>query len=252
VDVVVCADSVQGGRHYDAPAVRAALKMLQVPEVAVTVHAGPLRTVRETYEQLSEVVGARPDLVVVSHGGAECLLLRPGAVAPNGRPTTTGIPYGQHATAAQAVRRALRRLPPVRLALRLARGPIRPLMAKDEFERTYRSLVRQLLDSTEARLVLLESCGGDDDYAPNEAGRTEHISWLLGDLAAAAPDRVVVVDPKPLLHRWDDFAGDRAHLRSSGHDKTAQAIATELLRAGWLGAVPQPRSGLRGQTVDTL
>ena len=55
---------------------------------------------------------------------------------------------------------------------------------------------------------------------------------LFRSLRGAAPGRVVVLDPQRVLHRWDDFAADRCHLRTHAFDKIAAELASLLHDAG--------------------
>jgi hypothetical protein len=238
--VVVCADSVQGGAEYDAPGVRRALELLGV-QADVVVYAGPYCTIADTREVLPEIIGLAPDLVVVAHGGAEGLL-RPATRGADGGPVLVGRPLPLRASdspappdrgrAVAAVRHTLRSLPLVHRLRRLANGPKLPVMPWQEFEQHYSHVVHALVTRSAARVVLLRTVGADPRYVLTEPGRRRKVSALVDGCRRDFPDRVVVVDPSAALHRWDDFARDRAHLRTSGFEKVARVLADELAATG--------------------
>lgn len=229
--IVMCGDSVQGGRHADAPALRAALELLGRPETELVVHAGPLRTVQVTEAALSDLLAAQPDVVVLAHGGAEGILIRERLRGPDGLPALPPTAFAaatRRSPPLAAVRRAVRLSPPVASARRRLGGPIAPIVGWEAFAASYERTVRRLLEQSRATLVLMETCGSDSRHFPHEPDRVRRVSALVRRLGREHPDRVRTVDAKPVLARWEDFAGDRAHLRSSGHAKVARLLADAL------------------------
>jgi hypothetical protein len=97
-----------------------------------------------------------------------------------------------------------------------------------EFVAAYDRVLELLLRQGHRRVLVVEPCGGDPTVTRFD---TEFLELLTKhtEQSSVDPNKVRFLRPQLSVRRWDDFAADRAHLRTSARYDLGQSIG-EVLR----------------------
>jgi lysophospholipase L1-like esterase len=233
--VVVCGDSTASGLGLPVTDRSAAYpellkRALRGEGSRVISHARPGRTIETTLEELDRVVRLDPDVVLVSHGGLEntVRLRGPLSFLPVPPPVR-----GERRRPLHRLRWMLYR--PLFIALQypiptamLQRGGLATSRPVEWIHRDLALLVGELLGRTSAHLVLVSPPTGRMTFQP---WRAEGLALLRVFLqqAAAASDRIRLVDLRGAVFDPSMFQADGTHLNAEGHEAAFAIVQRAVL-----------------------
>lgn len=234
--VVVLGDSVATSLGLDEqrghwPSVMRAAR----PDVRVVSFARISGQIDDSVARLDAIIAAQPKVVIIAHGGRDCLIQTPLALRliktdPDGAFVAT--PLG----IVRAVRRAVYRRVLGELENR-RRGLITPLMrltpnvSSERFAELFDELVSHLLSRCDASIVVLVPHGHAMGFHPWSLSAVD-VAHSIMHASSQRDPRVTVVDlgdtfaRDPMAYQFDGV-----HFSPEGHRRVAAALVPALLPA---------------------
>ena len=202
------------------------------PGLRVVSFAKVASQITDSAARIDEIIAASPSMVVVAHGGRECLLRTTSAlrlIKTDPHLPLTATPRGVVRGARRAVyRRVLNELTGERRRVLTPLMRLRPNLDAARFADLFDEIMSAVLDRTDAPVIVLIPHGHAMGFHPWStaavAAVQEHMR-VWGDRDA----RVTVVDT------GDEFASDASayqfdgvHFSPDGHRRVAQALLEAL------------------------
>ena len=190
-------------------------------------------TVLDTVRLLDRVRKFEPSLALVNVGGSEALVHAGAAVerllerfAPKSWRGVEGLemkpvqrPPGRVARTRQVITGYLK-LVLKHVGVRITGGYRR--VTPDVFEPKFRELL-QALDDLGCVTVVIGLHTPDEFFWPRSTASGLEYEVATQRVLQDFPN-ALFFDPKPILHRWDDFLSDHAHFNDGGHRKVADLV----------------------------
>ena len=221
------------GRSY------ARLVSEEVDSSALLQLARSTHTVVNAVGHLDKLRSFDPDLVIMSVGGSDGLVHAGMALqklmdrfAPKSWQGIEGLeprPWfsGQRAERLRQKTTMVAKLVLKHIAVRATGGYRR--VPPEQFGVALEELMSGL-DELNCLVVVVGLHLADERIWPRSNASGEQYTRLLQQ-AVDRHDCAVFVDPKPLLHSWDDFGVDHAHFNENGHRKIADGVLAALQTA---------------------